>query len=49
MLKNQHHIPGHITSEQFNQMLVSPESFAARPESISEHLFIERSLTENRF
>lgn len=48
-MNNEHHIPGHITSEQFNQMLVSPESFAARPESLSEQLFIERSLTENRF
>ena len=45
-MKNQ--IPGHITPEQFNQMLVSPESFAARPESLSEPLFIEQSLTEKR-
>ncbi|MEH7435857.1 DUF2935 domain-containing protein [Neobacillus drentensis] len=32
-----------------NQMLVSPESFAAPPESLTEQLFIERSLTENKF
>lgn len=30
-------------------MLVSPESFAAPPESITEQIFIERSLTENKF
>ncbi|WP_071392758.1 DUF2935 domain-containing protein [Bacillus tuaregi] len=45
----QHHIPGHITTEQFNQMLVPPESFAAKPEPLNEALFIGRSLTENRF
>jgi hypothetical protein len=48
-MQNQHSIPGHVTTEQFNQMLVPPESFAAKPESLSEQLFIERSLTENRF
>jgi hypothetical protein len=32
-----------------NQMLLSPESFAAPPESLTEQLFIERSLTENKF
>lgn len=31
------------------QMLIAPESFAAPPESLTEQLFIERSLTENRF
>lgn len=30
-------------------MLVALELFAARPESITEQWFIERSLTENRF
>lgn len=30
-------------------MLLPPESFAAKPESLSEQLFIEHSLTENRF
>lgn len=30
-------------------MLVAPETFAARTESITEQLFVERSLTENRF
>ncbi|PLS18769.1 hypothetical protein CVD28_06540 [Bacillus sp. M6-12] len=48
-MQSQPQIPGHITQDQFNQMLVSPESFAAKPESISEQLFIERSLTENKF
>ena len=38
-------IPSHVNSNEFNQMLLSPESFAARPESLTEQLFIERSLT----
>jgi hypothetical protein len=42
-------IPGHASMDQFNQMLVAPETFAAKPESLTEQLFIERSLTENRF
>lgn len=48
-MKNQPQLPGHVSVDQFNQMLVSPESFAATPESLTEQLFIERSLTENRF
>lgn len=48
-MQNQRQLPGHVSMEQFNQMLVSPESFAAKPESLTEQLFIERSLTENRF
>lgn len=48
-MKNQKHIPGHITEQQYNQMLLPPESFAAKPESLTEQLFVERSLTENRF
>jgi hypothetical protein len=32
-----------------NQMLLPPEKFAAPPESLTENLFIERSLTENKF
>ncbi|MDQ0242881.1 hypothetical protein J2S09_000417 [Bacillus fengqiuensis] len=48
-MKNQPQLPGHVSVDQFNQMLVSPESFAAKPESLTEQLFIERSLTENRF
>jgi hypothetical protein len=48
-MQNQYQIPGHVTTEQFNQMLLPPESFAAKPESLTEQLFIERSLTENRF
>ncbi|MFZ7942321.1 MULTISPECIES: DUF2935 domain-containing protein [Bacillaceae] len=32
-----------------NQMLVAPESFAPPPESLTEQIFIERSLTENKF
>jgi hypothetical protein len=42
-------LPGHVSVNQFNQMLSSPELFAAKPESLTEQLFIERSLTENRF
>ncbi len=48
-MRNHQQIPGHITTEQFNQMLLTPESFAAKPESLNEQLFIERSLTQNRF
>lgn len=48
-MHNQPQLPGHVSAEQFNQMLVSPESFAAQPESLTEQLFVERSLTENRF
>jgi hypothetical protein len=33
--------------EQFNQMVLPLESFAAKPESLTEQLFIERSLTKN--
>jgi hypothetical protein len=32
-----------------NQLLIAPETFAAPPESLTEQLFIERSLTENKF
>ncbi|MDP4147325.1 MAG: DUF2935 domain-containing protein, partial [Bacillota bacterium] len=35
--------------DENNQMLLSPESFATPPESLTEQLFIERSLTENKF
>jgi hypothetical protein len=42
-------LPGHINFDQYNQMLVAPESFASRPESLTEQLFVDRSLTENRF
>lgn len=48
-MQNQPQVPGHVTTDQFNQMLLPPESFAAKPESLTEQLFIERSLTENRF
>lgn len=48
-MQNQNPIPGHITETQYNQMLLPPESFAAKPESLTEQLFVERSLTENKF
>ncbi|WP_071460792.1 DUF2935 domain-containing protein [Bacillus massilinigeriensis] len=48
-MKNQPQLPGHVSEDQFNAMLVSPESFAAKPESLTEQVFVERSLTENRF
>jgi len=40
---------GYPGMDSNNQMLIAPESFAAPPESLTEQLFIERSLTENRF
>ncbi|MFJ8258641.1 DUF2935 domain-containing protein [Peribacillus asahii] len=48
-MQNQPQIPGHVSADEFNRMLLPPESFAAQPESLTEQLFIERSLTENRF
>lgn len=48
-MQNKHHLPGHVSQDQFNQMLVAPESFAAKPESLTEQMFVDRSLTENRF
>ncbi|TWD86829.1 DUF2935 family protein [Neobacillus bataviensis] len=48
-MQYQTNLPGHVSTDQFNQMLVTPESFAAKPESLTEQLFVERSLTENRF
>ncbi|WP_053365402.1 DUF2935 domain-containing protein [Bacillus sp. FJAT-27245] len=48
-MQNQPQLPGHVSSGQFSQMLVPPESFAARPESLTEQMFVERSITENRF
>ncbi|MGG1676762.1 DUF2935 domain-containing protein [Neobacillus sp. NRS-1170] len=32
-----------------NPMLIAPETFAAPPESLTEQMFIERSLIENKF
>lgn len=48
-MQQQPMIPGHLQNDLFNQMLVAPETFAARPESLTEQMFINRSLTENRF
>ncbi|GIN88918.1 hypothetical protein J6TS2_53040 [Heyndrickxia sporothermodurans] len=48
-MQNQPQLPGYISLGQFNQMLEPPELFAAKPKSLTEQLFIERSLTENRF
>lgn len=48
-MQNPNSIPGHITETQYHQMLLPPESFAAKPESLTEQLFVERSLTENKF
>lgn len=48
-MQTQPQLPGHVSTDQFSQMLVLPETFAARPESLTEQMFIERSITENRF
>ena len=42
-------LPGHFMKNPANAMLLPPEQLAAPPESLSENLFIERSLTENKF
>jgi hypothetical protein len=46
---NQSNIPGHFAEDRTKAMLLPPEQFAAPPESLSEKMFIERSLTENKF
>ncbi|WP_423799407.1 DUF2935 domain-containing protein [Neobacillus sp. SAB-20_R2A] len=38
-----------LSEQEFNKMLTAPENFAAPPESLTEQMFIERSLTENKF
>lgn len=48
-MQNHQPLPGHVSRDQFSQMLVPPESFAAKPESLTEQLFVNRSITENRF
>lgn len=40
---------GNTGMDSTNQMLIAPETFAAPPESLTEQLFIERSLIENKF
>jgi hypothetical protein len=42
-------IPRHFAEDRTKAMLLPPEQFAAPPESLSEKMFIERSLTENKF
>jgi hypothetical protein len=46
---SQSNIPGHFAEDRTKAMLLPPEQFAAPPESLSEKMFIERSLTENKF
>ncbi len=38
-----------VNDKRTTAMLLPPEQFAAPPESLTEKMFIERSLTENRF
>ncbi|KFM95094.1 hypothetical protein DJ93_5875 [Bacillus clarus] len=42
-------VPGHFVMDPQRAMLLPPELKAALPESLTEQLFIERSLTENQF
>jgi hypothetical protein len=42
-------IPGHFAEDRTKAMLLPPEQLADPPESLSEKMFIERSLTENKF
>jgi hypothetical protein len=42
-------MPGHFVEDRTRAMLLPPEQLAAPPESLSERMFIERSLTENKF
>jgi len=45
----QPHLPGHFAGDSSLSMLYPPEQFADLPEPLSEKMFIERSLAENRF
>ncbi|MGI2728743.1 DUF2935 domain-containing protein [Bacillus cytotoxicus] len=47
--EEQQSIPGHFVMDTQRAMLLPPELKAAPSESLTEQLFIERSLTENRF
>ncbi|KYD09622.1 hypothetical protein B4119_2060 [Parageobacillus caldoxylosilyticus] len=42
-------MPGHFAEDRTKAMILPPEQFAAPPEPLSEKMFIERSLTENKF
>jgi hypothetical protein len=46
---NPSNMPGHFAEDRTKAMLLPPEQLAAPPESLSEKMFIERSLTENKF
>lgn len=48
-MNHQQSIPGHFVMDAQKGMLVPPELKAAPSESLTEKMFIERSLTENRF
>lgn len=41
-MQNQPQLPGHVSTDQFSQMIVSPESFAVPSESLTEQLAIEQ-------
>ena len=43
------YMPGHFVEDTTRGMLLPPEQLAAPPESLTEQLFIERSLNENKF
>lgn len=40
---------GYSEMDAGNQLLIAPETYAAPPESLTEQLFIQRSLEENKF
>lgn len=42
-------MPGHFVPDRASAMLLPPEQSAAPSESLSEKMFVERSLTENKF
>lgn len=42
-------IPGHFAEDRVRAMLLPPEQLASQLEALSEKMFIDRSLTENRF
>ena len=46
-MDRQHQLPGHVNVDQFNQMLMAPESFAAKPESL-DRAVIYRSFSNRK-
>jgi hypothetical protein len=42
-MQNQPQIPGHVSMDQFNQMLILPESFAAKYKKNERTAFVKQT------